>query len=46
MNYKKALELCQKRYKGRKRDKIYFKILKRIDRQYKNKLLRQHTGKP
>jgi len=34
MNYKKSLELCKKRYKRntRKRDEIYFKILKRIDK--------------
>ena len=34
MNYKKSLELCRKKYKHntRKRDEIYFKILKRIDK--------------
>ena len=34
MNYKKALNLCMKRYKRntRKRDEVYFKILKRIDK--------------
>ena len=34
MNYKKALNLCKKRYKNdtKKRDEVYFKILKRIDR--------------
>ena len=34
MNYKKALNLCRKKYKNdtKKRDKIYFKILKRIDK--------------
>ena len=34
MNYKKILKLCMKRYKHntKKRDEIYFKILKRIDK--------------
>ena len=34
MNYKNSLKLCMKRYKNdtRKRDEIYFKILKRIDK--------------
>ena len=34
MNYKKSLKLCRKKYKNdtRKRDEVYFKILKRIDK--------------
>ena len=34
MNYKKALNLCKKKYKNdtRKRDEVYFKILRRIDK--------------
>ena len=34
MHYKKSLKLCRKKYKNdtKKRDEIYFKILRRIDK--------------
>ena len=39
MNYKNSLELCMKKYKHntKKRDEVYFKILRRIDKKLQKK---------